>query len=237
MKTLFAGPSLFGHELDPAGIDLRPPARQGDLYRAVLDGATVIGLVDGVFGFVPSVWHKEILFALSEGVTVLGAASIGALRVAECHAFGMIAVGEIAADYLSGRRDDDADVCLAHGPAELDYVPLSDPLVDIEATLAVMTAAGDVTPAEALKLAAAARRVYFTDRGIDTMLESAGWPQADRDRLAQIYASRRVHAKRRDALALVDQLRALPDRRGLRPDWHFVASEPWRNFLAASPPT
>ncbi|WP_417308373.1 TfuA-like protein [Devosia sp.] len=236
MKTLFAGPSLYGQTLDPAGLDLRPPARQGDLYRAVMDGATGIGLVDGVFGFIPSVWHKEILFALSQGVTVLGAASIGALRVAECHAFGMIPVGEIAADYVTGRRDDDADVCLAHGPAELGYVPLSEPLVDIEATLRAMAAAGHISPAEALNLAAAARRLYFTDRELGAVLEHAGWPETDRNRVLEGYESCRVRLKQRDTLELVARLRALPDRRGPRPGWQFVASEPWRNFLAASTP-
>ena len=38
-----------------------------------------IGIIDGHFGNVPSVWHKEILFALSKGVEVSGAASMGAL--------------------------------------------------------------------------------------------------------------------------------------------------------------
>ena len=66
-KVLFAGPSLYGQDYDATGLVIRPPARQGDIHRAVLDGADAIGLIDGVFGFVPSVWHKEILFALVMG--------------------------------------------------------------------------------------------------------------------------------------------------------------------------
>ena len=42
----------------------------------------------GAFASVPAVRHKEILWALSEGIPVIGAASIGALRAAELTAFG-----------------------------------------------------------------------------------------------------------------------------------------------------
>ncbi len=124
MKVLFAGPSLYGADYNRSGLDVRPPARQGDLHRAVLDGATAIGLIDGVFGFVPSVWHKEILFALKAGVHVLGAASLGALRAAECADFGMEPVGTIALSYLDGERIEDGDVCLAHAPEEMAFMPL-----------------------------------------------------------------------------------------------------------------
>jgi hypothetical protein len=226
MKVLFAGPSLFGASYDAAGLTVRPPARQGDIHDAVREGATAIGLVDGVFGFVASVWHKEILFALSEGVAVLGAASLGALRAAECQPFGMRPVGAIAAEYLAGTRRDDGDVCLVHGPAELDFMPLSEPLVDVEATLAAMRAAGVATDAEAAALLGAAQRLYFGDREIDRLCDEAGHPG-----LAKAYRQHRVGAKSRDALELVEQLQQCSEQRGPRPDWQFVASDPWRYYL------
>ncbi|MEJ0097006.1 MAG: TfuA-like protein [Bauldia sp.] len=65
------------------------------MSKAVLAGASVIGLVDGVFENVASVWHKEILYALSEGVQVFGAASMGALRAADVRTL-----------WHGGRRDD-----------------------------------------------------------------------------------------------------------------------------------
>lgn len=226
MRVLFAGPSLFGADADLTGLTLQPPARQGDLHAAVRSGATAIGLVDGVFGFVASVWHKEILFALSEGVAVLGAASLGALRAAECHSFGMRPVGTIAAEYIAGTRRDDGDVCLVHGPAELGFMPLSEPLADVEATLLAMIAAGVATEAERAALLAAARRLYFGDRDIDQLCGEAGCAH-----LAASYRRHRVAAKTRDALALVEELRQCADQRGPRPDWDFVASDPWRYYL------
>ena len=88
MKVLFAGPTLYGTVVPGrrvAGTDIvcLPPAQQGDIARAVLQGATVIGLVDGRYEDVAAPWHKEILFAIDQGVRMLGAASKGALRAAE----------------------------------------------------------------------------------------------------------------------------------------------------------
>lgn len=229
MKVLFAGPSLSGQHPDLTGIELRPPARQGDLHRAVHDGANAIGLVDGVFGFVPSVWHKEILFALSQGIRVLGGASLGALRAAECHGFGMEPVGQIARAYVDGVRYEDADVCLAHCPAELDFMPLSEPLVDVEATVSALLDLGHLTDEVAWRWLEAARDIYFADRTIEAMLERSGLPNG----LADAYRHHRVGVKARDALELVDRLRSLPEHRGPSPPgWAFNASDPWRTYIA-----
>jgi len=226
VKVLFAGPSLWGASYDPYGLVVRPPARQGDLHRAVLEGADAIGLVDGVFGFVPSVWHKEILFALKQGVRVLGAASLGALRAAECAPFGMEAIGPIARSYRDGHRIEDADVCLAHAPGELDFMPLSEPLVDVEATVVAMAGRGLATQSEARDLLAAAQSIYFADRTVDEIVSTAGLPH-----LRAAYREARIGAKTADALLLIEHLRALPAGRGPAPDWQFVESDAWRYYL------
>lgn len=107
-------------------------------------GARTIGLIDGLYGDCAAVWHKEILFALSSGIAVFGAASMGALRAAECEAFGMIGIGDIFEAYRDSHRVSDADVAVSHAPGELGYRPLTIALVDAEATLA---ACGDaITP-------------------------------------------------------------------------------------------
>src|SRR5262249_38606786 len=129
MKIVFAGPSLHGSTLKPdAGIEMRPPARQGDVFRAAMEGANIIGLTDGVSEQVPAIWTKETVHALANGVQVFGAASLGALRAAECAAFGMIGIGAIFEDCTTYRIEDDADVALLHGPRELGYLPLSEAL-------------------------------------------------------------------------------------------------------------
>ncbi len=96
MKIVFAGPSLHGTPVEWGDIVCRGPAETGAIERALGDGATVIGLVDGHYQQVGAVWHKEILAALAAGAAVFGAASMGALRAAECAPFGMVPVGSIA---------------------------------------------------------------------------------------------------------------------------------------------
>lgn len=232
MKVLFAGPSLYGQNFDATGLDLRPPARQGDIHRATLAGADAIGLVDGVFGFVPSVWHKEILFALHQGVRVLGGASLGALRAAECESFGMEPVGEIARAYADGVRYEDADVCLAHCPAEMEFMPLSEPLVDVEASVARLLDLECLTGEQAWAWLEAARDLYFADRTVEAMLQRAGLP-AD---LAYAYRRHRVSVKARDALLVVARLRALPEGRTATPNWTFRPSDPWQAYLKTLEP-
>ena len=86
MIAAFLGPSLPAAQA--RGFRLFPPARQGDVWRALELGARAIALIDGVFESQPSVWHREILDALDAGVPVFGGASMGALRAAELHGWG-----------------------------------------------------------------------------------------------------------------------------------------------------
>src|SRR4051794_1463402 len=105
---VFLGPSLSWNEARNVlpNATFLPPAKAGDVYLAVKDGAMVIGIIDGFFEQVPAVWHKEVLYALSKGVHVFGAASMGALRAAELHPFGMIGVGRIFEAYRDGVLED-----------------------------------------------------------------------------------------------------------------------------------
>jgi len=202
MRILFAGPSLHGVEPDLEGITLRPPARQGDIARAVLEGAGAIGLVDGYFDAVAAPWHKEILFALAQGVTMLGASSMGALRAAECAAYGMRPVGQIARDYSTGALDDDAAVAISHGPEELGYPPVSEPLVDVKPTLQRLRNLQLITEQEHVRLWARASATYFKDRSAEAL-----FPAEERPELLAAYVAHRVNRKAEDALLLIAELK------------------------------
>src|SRR5579859_4749374 len=112
METvIFLGPTLEVNEARKVlGGEYLPPAAQGDLYRVARERPFSIGLVDGYFEHVPAVWHKEILWALSQGIHVFGAASMGALRAAELHPFGMQGVGRIFEAFRDGMLEDDDEV-------------------------------------------------------------------------------------------------------------------------------
>lgn len=163
--VVFLGPTL---PLADARKVLRarylPPARQGDVFRALVARPRVIVLVDGVFEAVPSVWHHELRAALASGVHVIGASSMGALRAAELHTEGLLPVGRIAGDYVSGRRVDDADVVLLHGDVDSGYQPLTVPLVNVEATLALAKAKRLTSPRETAALVEQARALFFKQR-------------------------------------------------------------------------
>ena len=80
---VFVGPTLRLQDLEATPeIVALPPAAQGDVYRAAQSRPQAIGIIDGYFEGVLSVWHKEILYAMAEGIHVFGAASIG--RRAPC---------------------------------------------------------------------------------------------------------------------------------------------------------
>ena len=234
MKVIFVGPSLSGLPKSAEGCKFLPPAAQGDIARAVLDGAEAIGLIDGVYETVAAVWHKEILFALERGVRVLGAASMGALRAAECADFGMEPVGDIAARYLSGELDDDAAVAVVHAPAEVDYLQLSEPLVDVEATLAALAESGAVSSAEQMALWQAARRTFFKERTVERIVAAAGIAEDRASAILAAYEAGRASPKQRDALALVDRMARLPPPResNLGAHWQLAQPASWRDALA-----
>lgn len=232
MKIVFAGPSLHGVDVERGDLVIRPPAGQGDILQAVREGAVAIGLIDGVFGSSAAVWHKEILFALSHDVEVLGAASMGALRAAECAAFGMIPVGRIAEAYCSGQIDDDAAVALVFGPAELGYCPLSEPLVDVDDKVERLCGAGLLSDEEGNRIQQAARALHFADRSAEALFALA-FPDRDRRQtLFAHYAARTPSAKQRDALELLRRIRgplAAPRPRA----WQMREAPYWSHIVAA----
>jgi hypothetical protein len=236
LKVLFAGPSL-GRDLPKLrlkapSIIFAGPAACGDVARATIQGATAIGIVDGRFEDRRAVWHKEILFALWSGVRVAGAASMGALRAAECLPFGMVGIGEVFRRYARGELMDDADVAQIHGPAELEYLPLSEPWVNIEPTLQKMTSAGVIDLVEFELLHAAARRLHYKQRTYRRLLESLN-PIAP-ERSAQILrwvAANAVDQKRIDGIELMDWLIAQGSRQEVACDWMFSETSQWRSLL------
>lgn len=205
---LFAGPTLSGWKGRlPDAVTLRPPAAAGDILAAIRAPAPprAIGLVDGVFGLSPSVWHKEILDALDRGIAVLGAASLGALRAAELHRFGMVGVGRVFEAYRDGRQLRDDAVLVAHAPAELGYRPLSVALVDFEEAVGRAGLPADVARA----LVRHARRLPAWERELAAICRAAGEADAVSWE-AQISPHLAPGLKQQDAMQLVAMLADAP---------------------------
>src|SRR2546430_10543510 len=171
---VFVGPTIgtdeASKELDATFL---PPAAQGDVYRIASEGARAIGIIDGYFENVPAVWHKELLMAMSQGVQAFGAASIGACRAAELHAFGMIGVGQIFELFLHGKLEDDDEVAVAHCPAEFGYRPPSVAMVNIRATLAAAVESAINASAARRKLGPKAKDLFYPNRGFEVRAKRA----------------------------------------------------------------
>ncbi|MEQ1901698.1 MAG: TfuA-like protein [Devosia sp.] len=224
MKVLFAGSSLHGSQIDLRGLDVRPPAKRGDLLKAVREGAEAVGLIDGEFGQNAVVQHKEILFALDRGVAVFGSSSMGALRAAECASFGMIPIGVIASAYLDGSLDDDAAVALLMAPAELGSFPMSEPLVDAEATLEKLRVLCIIDEVDHCRLIARARALHFSDRTDDALFANSEIGLLER------YRIHHISQKQLDAELLVKTIRTFHPQKGRQGPTFTLADSPyWRS--------
>jgi len=228
--TVFLGPTLAHAEASARlDADLRGPAALGDVHGAVRRGSRTILLVDGLFETVRTVWHKELLWALAQGVSVVGAASLGALRAVELEPFGMIGVGEVFHAYRTGLIEDDAEVAVLHGPAELGWRPLTLALVDVRATLAAAAAQGVLTSRDGDLLLQAATCLHYKDRGWHAVLDAgARLGCGGAAALGRWLPAGRVDAKRCDALAALDLVAAgLPSGRC---EQRFVETVFWRRL-------
>jgi hypothetical protein len=205
--AIFLGPTLsVADARNVLDAEYLPPVQLGDVWRISQERPRAIGIIDGYFHHVPAVWHKEILYAMSLGIAVYGSASMGALRAAELSPFGMIGVGEIAERYLSGILSCDDEVALIHAPGEYGYQSLSEPLVNIRATLHAARLAGIIPANTAESLLAAARSLYYPDRTWPRVFSSTDAPHEELSALDAWLPAGRVDQKRADALAMLERM-------------------------------
>ena len=234
---IFTGPTISAaeaaRELDALYF---PPAAEGDVYRASLDRPQVIGIIDGYFQDVPTVRLKEILWAMSRGIHVFGSASMGALRATELEAFGMEGVGRVFEFYRDGILEDDDEVAIAHGPADLGFPPLSEAMVNIRQTLRKAELDQVISPDVGTALEQMAKRLFYPERSYAGLLRRAsesGLPGPELARLRNWLPEGRVNQKRADAVAMLRLIgRRLAE--GLKPkrvSFSFEHTAMWESVL------
>ncbi len=247
--VVFIGPTLPQEQArEVCAAECLAPVRQGDVYRAVTrHRPRAIGIVDGIFQHVPSVWHKEILWAMAQGVHVFGAASMGALRAAELQPFGMRGVGRIFEAYRTGvlepyrheAFEDDDEVAVIHGPVETGYVALCEAMVNIRCTLARAEAEGVVGGATRDALAAIAKAMFYQERSYEALLDHGKAKALDSGEISRLrdwLPRGQVDQKRDDARAMLAAMRALldADPAPMRVDYHFAHTTLWENTVASA---
>jgi len=215
--VVFAGPSLPSavRPVDPA-LEWRPPAMGGDAVALADAGPRSVVLIDGFFETVPAIRHKELLVLIASGIPVIGGASMGALRAAELHPFGMIGVGKIFGAYLSGRLTGDDEVAVLHGPEDWDWTPLTEALVNVRATI-LRAVRRRVVPVEVGRA--------ITETAVDIFYKDRTWPRLldalDDGNIFEPHQSRAfrdwlvtgaVNLKQFDALACIERALAPANR-------------------------
>lgn len=208
---VFTGPTIAAAD---ASVELPalylPPAAEGDVYRATLKHPQAIGIIDGYFQSIPTVRHKEILWAMSRGIHVFGSASIGALRAAELAAFGMEGVGTVFEFYRDGMLEDDDEVAIAHGPAEVGFVAGSEAMVNIRQTMRKAEQDGIISTELRKFLEKIGKQLFYPNRNYSLLLRCAserGIPQDDLTRFRAWLPQGQVNQKREDALRMLRLIR------------------------------
>ncbi|PDQ19101.1 TfuA domain-containing protein [Mesorhizobium sanjuanii] len=224
---VFTGPTLSHADAGRlADVVCLPPAVQGSIVAAVqhFDPAAIL-IVDGGFQLEPAVRHKEILWAVGQGITVVGAASMGALRAAELHPY-MRGVGLIYRWYRRFPFARDDAVAVLHGPEEANFCQLTHALIDLRRTLRNALRLGQVARSEAENFEKAAATLNFRDRSVISMIRHA-LPTSNDDEIAAFgkkLSSAFVSQKKDDALAAMQLLRAGLPRPGLLRDFRMTVA-------------
>jgi hypothetical protein len=208
---VFTGPTISSVEASRVleAVYL-PPAVEGDVYRVALKRPQAIGIIDGYFQSTPSVRHKEILWAMSRGIHVFGGASMGALRAMELAAFGMEGVGAIFESYRDGILEDDDEVAIVHGPAEVGYRAKSEAMVNIRQTLRKAERVGVISKELHAALVKIGKDLFYPDRSYSLILNRAlecGLPEDQLARLRQWLPDGQINQKREDAVTMLRLIR------------------------------
>lgn len=213
---VFAGPTIGPDEVREIlpGAEVHPPVRHGDLLALHAQPGDTVAVIDGVFFRTGAIRHKELLHLLQGGVTVWGASSMGALRAAELHPFGMQGVGLVYRLYAAGVVTGDDEVAVLHAEAEDGHRQLSEALVNLRLGVRQARREGLLAAADEQAVLDALRSRPFGERsvGLVRSLLTERW-HGDTGRAAAAAAAvGAVNVKRADAERLLHRLAAPPSR-------------------------
>jgi hypothetical protein len=208
--VVFVGPSLAPQQVRaelPEAVVL-PPVKRDDLYVVRERGTRSLLVVDGVFAQHLALSPREVVDVLEDGATVVGAASLGAVRAAECWPAGMVGVGLIFRLFKIGVLRDDDEVAVSVLPAR-GYAAGSISLVNARYALTRARRAGIVTRAIAGELVERCANTYFTERAWDSLLHDL--PHSVDGRALRTLCEQ-TDLKRDDARTAVSHMRTILER-------------------------
>jgi hypothetical protein len=172
---VYLGPSLSRREAVAAlpGADLREPVKRWDLYHDREAGYSLFVVLDGVFFQHEAVSPREVVDVLADGATIVGAASMGALRAAECWPAGMKGVGTIYRLFRRGLLTSDDEVAVTFSPED-ELSLLSVPLVNVRYAARRAVRQGWMEREMAERLVRATEETHYAERNWPDLLARAG---------------------------------------------------------------
>ena len=202
--TVFVGPSLPPqHRARFPGewFDIRPPAARGELAaltEAKSPAPAIVALIDGLMvgAYGPSIDETRIL--VESGHVVFGASSLGALRAAELCSHGMLGVGWVYKQFVSGALHRDSDL-LAALYGDRSGIPLTVPQINIIYGLRELVRGGELSLRHAELLEEKLRRLTYLERSsnaIRDVVTSCGLS----DKIYAYLVSDEANVKMKDAL-------------------------------------
>lgn len=205
--AVFAGPTIGRAEVAARMPDARiePPAARGNLDRLRAEGVSTFLIIDGVFAHALAVSPGEVVRTCRAGARVIGAASLGAIRAAECAPAGVEGVGAVQQLYRWRVIRDDDEVAVAVDPSR-DHRAVSDALIAIRFAVLAGLRRGLLDRRQASAVLASAKATHFSRRRWFSALADAG--VEDSDELRAVWRAGDV--KRRDAELALERLSAGP---------------------------
>lgn len=202
---VFAGPTLSRKQILSIvpDVEVLPPVASGDLLRLPLAAGDLVAIIDGFYFQSAAVRHKEILFLLSQGIHVWGAASMGALRAAELAPFGMRGSGHVFDEYQRGTIEGDDEVAILHSPKDMGYTPLSEALVNIRYACQAAYKAQIISASTCTSLIEHAAALPFYERSYPRLLSEI---TENNEEILRFLQQENLNIKRLDALEMLRDL-------------------------------
>ena len=190
-----------------------PPIKRGDLDELIStrEDIEIIGIIDGVFHQSPAVAHKEILKALKKNITVVGGASMGALRACELYPYGMIGIGHIFNEYKEGIIESDDDVAVALNPET--YEQLSDSWINLKYNFEEASRNNIISEEDKIDLLTAAKEIYYPKRTFDYVIKKSNLSEEKKSNLKSYIKKNKFDIKHDDAKEVLEYIKEIVSKK------------------------
>lgn len=192
--------------------EYKPPIKRGDLSTLLesQNDIDIIGIIDGLFHQSPAVAHKEILKALDNDITVVGGASMGALRACELYPYGMIGIGRIFEDYKNGTIESDDDVAVSLDAQT--YRQLSDSWINMKYNFNRACVDGIISQEEAEELLSTSKDIYYPKRNFEYVINKSSIDANKKTDLKEYLEKNKFDIKHDDAKAVLEYIKKISEK-------------------------